>query len=326
MESTRHKNEVLSRESHHEQGQMQNILFYEFAKLDPVIYQDRLLEICHSLQLKGTILLAEEGINGCLSGVEASTILFMDYLKGCEPFKNIVFKITPAEGHTFKKLKIQVKPEIIKLGTKVDLSQRGGYVEPDELKELLDTGKAVMVDMRNRYEADVGKFKDAIIAPIDVFNELPHKLAELDAIKKAQEAGKVIVTYCTGGIRCEKATALLNANGFEVKQLHGGIIEYGKVHGNAHWEGQCFVFDSRVALDLDPERPNEPKLKKLLRHALQKDEFDFLRHAVHTYESYVAQQEDEELLSLFTAAKKAVMMKGYAKGSTSSEKNMMCSL
>lgn len=305
---------------------MQNILFYEFAEIQPEEYKDRLLEVCHSLALKGTILLAEEGINGCLSGTQDNTAIFMDYLKGCKPFKDIVFKITPAESHTFKKLKIQVKPEIIKLGTNVDLSQRGDYVEPDELKKLLDAGKAVMVDMRNRYEAEVGKFKDAIIAPIDVFNELPHKLGELNEIKDAQEAGKVIVTYCTGGIRCEKATALLNAHGFKVKQLHGGIIEYGKVHGNTHWEGHCFVFDSRVALDLNPDCPNEPKLKELLQHALQKDEFDFLRHAVHTYEGYVLHQQDTELVSLFEEAKKAVGINKEDTRDSVSRNGLTCSL
>ena len=133
---------------------------------------------------------------------------------------------------------------------------KGKYIEPKELKQRLDKGeKIVLIDARNKYETEIGKFKNAIDPEIEVFSEFPKAMSKLKALKN-----KTIVTYCTGGIRCEKASAYLVKQGFkDVYQLHGGIIKYGQDCGNSHWDGKCFVFDRRGAIDIDPSRQTKPE-------------------------------------------------------------------
>ncbi|MFT4343448.1 MAG: rhodanese-related sulfurtransferase [Candidatus Woesearchaeota archaeon] len=283
---------------------MENILFYYFTPIKDVQeMRERLYEQCVSLGLKGTILLAKEGINGCLSGTVQSTESFMKFVKSDVHFPHIVFKRTYADSHTFKRLVVRVKNEIIRLD-RPDLgaSSAAPYVTPHELKELLDNDEVIMVDMRNDYEARIGKFKNAVVTSMETFRELPAKISELHDLKNVKD--KKIVTYCTGGIRCEKATALLREHGFDnVYQLEGGIIEYCKACGNAHWEGKCFVFDSRLAIDIDPENPNEPTtIKEMLKQAILTDEFDFMKSAITNYKGYILSQDDPELHALYEQA------------------------
>ena len=286
----------------------ENILFYYFTTIDNLEeFKEVLLHKSVELSLKGTILLAHEGINGCLSGNVDETQAFMNFIRSDERFKNIVFKRTPAQGHTFKKLVVRIKPEIIRLD-RADLTNEHAapFIQPHELKKMLDNGEAIMVDMRNDYEARIGKFKDAVVTSMKTFRELPEKINEISQLKNIKD--KKIVTYCTGGIRCEKATALLRENGFEnIYQLEGGIIEYGKECGNEHWEGKCFVFDSRLAIDVDPNHPSEPTtIKEMLKQALVTDEFDFMKDAITNYKGYILEQNDPELHELYLQAKKKV--------------------
>ncbi len=235
---------------------MKNVLFYKFIVLESLEeLQASQFELCRSLNLKGKVLLGKEGINGCLSGADEDIQKYIDVMKSDSRFADVTFKLTPAHAHTFKKLFIRVRDQIVASSWNDNRSKTAPYIEPKELKSLLDKNEdVILIDMRNGYEYDIGHFKNAVKVPTETFRELPSILPSLEKYKQ-----KKIVTYCTGGIRCEKATVLLRENGFEnVQQLHGGIVEYGLELGNAHWDGKCFVFDQRGAIDIDPEHMSDP--------------------------------------------------------------------
>ncbi len=227
---------------------MKNILFYKFIPIEGVkSFRDRQHQLCADLGLFGKVVIAKEGINGCLSGMEECVD---DYKKETmEELGEIEFKETLASDQDFRKLWVKIKPQIITTRHwDAKIENKGDYIEPEELKELLDDGEEiVLVDARNEFEHEMGHFKGSIHSDIKKFSEFP-KLAE----KLNEFKGKKIVTYCTGGIRCEKASAYLKEKGFSnVYQLHGGIIKYGQKVGPGHWEGKCFVFDKRETVGLD---------------------------------------------------------------------------
>ncbi|MFT4250757.1 MAG: rhodanese-related sulfurtransferase [Candidatus Woesearchaeota archaeon] len=226
----------------------QNVLFYEFTPINnPELFRDEHRIITKALNLLGKILVSEEGINGNVSGTKHETKQYMELLR--KRFSDIEFKIGNTKTHTFNKMVVKYRPEIITLEEEVDMSQRGEYVTPKELKELLDNNEdVVLLDGRNKYEADFGTFNKAIIPDINTFKEFPRFIQEnLSELKDKQ-----IVTFCTGGIRCEKLTAYMKQQGFEnVKQLQGGILTYGEEIGGEHWRGECFVFDERLAVDMN---------------------------------------------------------------------------
>jgi len=235
---------------------MKNILFYKYINIkEPEILNEEQFNLAKSLNLLGTILVASEGINGCLSGNEKDLEEYKKIMRKDKKLSDIKFKEGPANKHTFKRLHVRVRDEIVSSKFKADIKKAAHYIEPIELKELLDKNEnIILLDARNNYEYNIGKFKNAIHLDLDTFREFPIKIKQFKKIKN-----KKIITYCTGGIRCEKASAFLRENGFEnVYQLHGGILSYGKEVGNAHWEGKCFVFDTRGAVDIDPENQSEP--------------------------------------------------------------------
>src|SRR3990167_7327628 len=232
---------------------MRNLLFYKYVEIKNLekFQKDHLL-FCKKIGILGKILVAKEGINGCVSGDEEQLKKYMTELKKDKRFKDIEFKITHTKNHNFKKIFVRIRKEIVTMkNPSVVISHKAGYIEPQELKKLLDEEKdVILLDARNIYESDVGKFENALIAPIDTFSEFPSFVEKIKDFKH-----KKIVTYCTGGIRCEKASAYLKEQGFtDVQQLHGGIISYGQECGNSHWQGKCFVFDNRGAIDIDPEK------------------------------------------------------------------------
>ena len=234
---------------------MKNILFYKYAKIsDKDTFREELFGLAKSLELLGTILVADEGINGCLTGDETDIDDFKIGLRSNKLFSDIEFKEGITSGHNFRRLSVRLREEIVTSKFGVDAYDAAQYIEPMELKKILDDGgDVVLLDARNDYEHKIGKFRNALTLPIGNFRELPEKIAQLKELKD-----KKVITYCTGGVRCEKASALLKENGFsEVYQLHGGILNYGKEIGNAHWEGKCFVFDTRGAVDIDPKNQSE---------------------------------------------------------------------
>lgn len=236
---------------------MQNLLYYKYVKIkDPESFRDKHLAFCKKIGLLGKVLVAKEGINGCVSGTEEQCKQYIIELRKDPSFADIEFKITATDNHNFKKMFVRIRNEIVTTKVlSIHLKDKAPYIEPREFKQLLESGEEIVViDARNDYESDIGKFKNAITPDIKIFSEWPEAVKKLKYLKD-----KPIVTYCTGGIRCEKASAYLKEQGFKnVRQLHGGIIRYGEECGNSHWQGKCFVFDNRGAINIDPSAPSEP--------------------------------------------------------------------
>ena len=227
-----------------------NIAGYKFEPLENPVDLVRMYQRkCDELELKGTMLISKNGINFSLAGTQQATDTIIAFLKEDNRFLNIPLKVTYSETQPFRRMKVRLKKEIISLGRK-DINPReltGERISPQDLKNLLDNKEDVLVlDTRNEYETRVGKFENAIDLNLDTFRDFPKAVESLPEEYK----DKQIVMYCTGGIRCEKASAVMMKAGFaDVKQLEGGVLDYFKETGGAYWEGDCFVFDERVALD-----------------------------------------------------------------------------
>ena len=229
-----------------------NIAGYKFEPLEnPVDLVRMYQQKCDELKLKGTMLISKNGINFSLAGTQQATDTIIAFLEEDNRFINIPLKVTYSETQPFRRMKVRLKKEIISLGRK-DINPReltGERISPQDLKNLLDNEEDVLVlDTRNEYETRVGKFENAIDLNLDTFRDFPKAIESLPEEYK----DKQIVMYCTGGIRCEKASAVMMKAGFaDVKQLEGGVLDYFKETGGAYWEGDCFVFDERVALDTE---------------------------------------------------------------------------
>jgi len=228
--------------------------FYKYVEVKNVesLSQD-LKSLCVSLQMKGSILLAEEGINASISGTQDAILKFKKFITNIPEFKDLFFKEESTFEHPFKKMKVKVKDEIVAFKHDVNLENAGEHISPQELSELYEDGKlkenVVVLDARNDYEYEIGKFKDAIHLDINVFRDFQDNLDKL-----SQYAEKKVVMYCTGGVRCEKASAFLKEKGFkDVSQLNQGIIQFGKEMPKGIWEGKCFVFDKRMVSPMNNE-------------------------------------------------------------------------
>jgi UPF0176 protein len=226
------------------------ILFYKYVSLaDPESYATHQRDLCTRLGLKGRILIASEGINGTLAGPPAQVDSYISGLRGDPHFHDIEIKVTSGDVNTFPRLMVKVRPEIVSLHAGVELqADQDNHLSPAEWKRMLEEdGDAVAVDVRNRYESAAGKFENAVACDIEHFRELPAYIDQLEDLKE-----KKLLLYCTGGIRCEKASALLRSRGFgQVYQLHGGIMTYQQQFGNEHWLGECFVFDQRMTVKIE---------------------------------------------------------------------------
>jgi UPF0176 protein len=224
--------------------------FYKFVTLND--YTDRrqpLLNICHHHQIKGTILLAAEGINATISGTRSSIDAILTYLKADPCFADLEHKESIAEKPPFDRLKVRLKQEIVTFGipTTNPTETVGTYVKPQDWNQLIADPDVIVIDTRNQYEVEIGTFKGAIDPHTDSFTQFPEYVAN----NLNPEQHKQIALFCTGGIRCEKATSYLLNQGFEtVYHLQGGILKYLEQvpATDSHWEGECFVFDDRVAI------------------------------------------------------------------------------
>lgn len=227
------------------------ILFYKFAEIEnPQDFVEEHLHFCTTEGLLGKILVAKEGINGSLSGSKEQIENYKHFLTNLPKFKDINFKEEVGTFNPFKKMIVRQKKEIIRMDQDLDLQNRGQYISPQELMELYNSDEEfIILDTRNNYESEVGKFKNAITPDIDTFREFPEALKLLEDKKD-----KKIITYCTGGIRCEKATAYMIKEGFQnVYQLEDGILNFCQQYPNTLWEGKCFVFDQRLLSHVDPD-------------------------------------------------------------------------
>lgn len=229
------------------------LLYYCYTPIEnPEEFRDEHHRLCLDLNLLGRIIVAPEGLNGTVSGLPEDCETYMQTVKADPRFEALEFKVEEHEDHAFKKLHVRLKEEIVNSDLPVNpLEQTGKHLEPDEFLQLKDDPDVVLVDMRSNYEHSVGKFKGAITFDMENLRELPDHVHEIEHLKD-----KKIITYCTGGIKCEKASAYLLSRGFEnVYQLHGGIIKYGLEAGGEDFDGKCYVFDNRVAVDVNQVNP-----------------------------------------------------------------------
>jgi len=228
-----------------------NIAGYRFVDLDD---RDELREpfreITAKLGLKGTILLSKNGINFFLAGEQKSVDNYILFLNKDKRFKDIPLHISFTDYQPFRRMLVRLKKEIIALGMDEirPAEHTGQFIEPTEFKKWLDEGKEVMVlDTRNDYELRLGTFENAIDLDIKSFRQFPDAIEKLE-----QNKSTPVVMFCTGGIRCEKASVVMENKGWEnVYQIKGGVLGYFKETGGAHWNGDCFVFDQRVSIGKD---------------------------------------------------------------------------
>lgn len=227
------------------------LALYKFTNLDNFHHLRRpLLELCQAHGVKGTILLAQEGINGTVAGPRAGIDALLAFLKADGRFEGLSAKESYDETPPFYRMKVKLKKEIVTLGQPgVDPNKLvGTYVKPKDWNALLADPEVVLLDTRNTYEYDVGTFKNAINPLTTNFREFPEFISKnLDPKKH-----KKVAMFCTGGIRCEKASSYMLQQGFEeVYHLEGGILKYLEEVPADHslWEGECFVFDNRVTVD-----------------------------------------------------------------------------
>jgi UPF0176 protein len=224
--------------------------FYKFVSLDD--YQNRrepLFNLCQQYQIKGTILLAAEGINGTIAGTRSSIEAIFADLRADPCFADLEYKESTATKSPFSRLKVRLRPEIVTLGipTVNPSNLVGTYVKPQDWNELIANPDVLVIDTRNYYEVEIGTFSGSIDPQTQSFTEFPEYVAaNLDP-----QQHKQIAMFCTGGIRCEKATSYLLSQGFEnVYHLQGGILKYLEEVPvtESQWAGECFVFDDRVAI------------------------------------------------------------------------------
>lgn len=223
---------------------------YQFADLpDYRAMQPRLLEFCIAQNLKGTLLLAAEGINGTVAGSRQAVHALMAYLRQDKRFSGIEHKESFARETPFYRMKVRLKKEIVTLGIAgINPNKKvGTYVAPADWNALIADPDVLLLDTRNAYECDIGTFKGAVDPHTTTFREFPDFVKNnLDPAKH-----KKVAMFCTGGIRCEKASAYMLEQGFEnVYHLQGGILKYlEEIPANeSQWQGECFVFDQRVAV------------------------------------------------------------------------------
>jgi UPF0176 protein len=231
------------------------LLYYLYVDIeDPVAYRDQQRALCEKLGLLGRIIVAQEGINGTVSGTRTACETYVKAIHADPLTATMTFKIDELQDHVFPKLSIKARDEIVTLGLADDdfspNQTTGNHLTPVEWKAAMEESDTVILDARNDYEFDLGHFKNAIRPDIGNFKELPEWIRE----HRDQLDGKKILTYCTGGIRCEKFSGFLVREGLEnVNQLLGGIVEYGKdteARGE-NYDGECYVFDQRIGVPIN---------------------------------------------------------------------------
>jgi UPF0176 protein len=233
---------------------------YHFTTLDDFqALQKPLLDTMLALDVKGTLLLAHEGINGTVAGTQNSVDKLLDWIRSDIRLANVDAKFSFDDSMPFYRTRVKLKKEIVTMGVEdIDpINSAGTYVKPEDWNALIADPDVVLVDTRNNYESAIGTFKNSLIPNTTSFREFPdYSAKELSNFKQ-----KKVAMFCTGGIRCEKSTAYLKQQGFEeVYHLQGGILKYLEVVPEAEslWEGECFVFDNRVTVN----------------HALEKGSYD----------------------------------------------------
>lgn len=236
--------------------QYQVILFYKYISIQKPQEVSKIQhELCFKLQLKGRIIVADEGINGTVEGTVINIKKYIKAMENSEYFKKISYKKSEGTGNAFRKLSVKYRPEVVTTRIKNLNPQKvtGKYLTAEELHEWYEVGKEFyIVDMRNDYEYISGYFENFIPSGIHNFYDLPDVLPRLLHLKE-----KTLVTVCTGGIRCEKASGFLLSNGFkDVYQLKDGIQTYMEKYPNKHFKGKLYVFDGRLTIGFNTDSPD----------------------------------------------------------------------
>lgn len=237
------------------------ILYYKFIPVpDPAMTMRWQRELCERLGLKGRVIISPHGINGTLGGDIENLRSYKREMNKSVVFKGITYKWSDAHGDDFPRLSIKVRPEVVSFGAadeiRVDengVVGGGKHLKPKQLHKLLKERKdVVFFDGRNKYEANIGKFKNAVIPNVENSRDF---IKEIEDPKYEEIKDRPVVTYCTGGIRCEVLTSLMKNRGFkEVYQLDGGIVKYGEAYkDNGEWEGKLHIFDNRMVMQFSEE-------------------------------------------------------------------------
>tara|TARA_B110000003_G_scaffold10522_1_gene10688 strand:- start:690 stop:1631 length:942 start_codon:yes stop_codon:yes gene_type:complete len=226
--------------------------FYKFILLNnPKELKEKFLNFQNQYSIKGTILISAEGINGTVSGTDNNIERFKNFLKNNNVFSDKNFKISYSDQAPFPRFKVKLKAEIVSIGNKLANPSNivGEYIQPEDWNDLISKEDVLVLDARNTYEFSIGTFKNSIQPMTTNFREFPDWLESLES--SGVDKNNKVAMFCTGGIRCEKASSLMKAKGFKnIFHLQGGILNYmEKVDKeNSLWNGECFVFDDRVAL------------------------------------------------------------------------------
>lgn len=262
---------------------------YKFVTLDNYTeLRQPLLDTLIKLDVKGTLLLANEGINGTVAGSREGIDQLLDFLQQDERLANIGYKESYTDDMPFYRSKVKLKKEIVTMGVEgIDPKQVvGTYVKPSDWNALISDPDVVLVDTRNDYEVGIGTFKGAINPKTDTFREFP------DYVKNNLDPSthKKVAMFCTGGIRCEKSTAYLKEQGFdEVYHLEGGILKYLEdvKENDSMWEGECFVFDNRVTVNHQLEQGNYDQCHGCRRPITEQDKLSpFYQLGVSCHQCY----------------------------------------
>lgn len=230
------------------------LLFYKYVTIaDPVQFMNEHRALCERLGIKGRFIVAHEGLNGTCEGTPDAVNEYIQVVTSDPRFADMHIKYSRGTGNAFPKLKIKVRPEIVSLGLgkehDVDPNQVTGiHLKPSELHAWFQNGEDfTIIDMRNDYEHDVGHFPNSVLPPLKNFRDLPKVLPELESFKD-----KKVLTVCTGGVRCEKASGYLKTQGFkDVYQLDGGMVSYMEQYPNQNFNGAMYSFDGRNVIDYD---------------------------------------------------------------------------
>ena len=231
--------------------------FYSFTNIEePELLMQKILRYGKRKLIKGSVILAFEGFNVCISAQEKQCYLFVDYIKEITGAKDIECKVNYCDFHPFRKLKVKIKPEIVTMKVhQLDISKKGLYVNPESWDALIAQDDVVNIDVRNDYEVEAGSFKRSLNPFTKSFSEFALWVDKNIGMLK----NKKVAMFCTGGIRCEKASAYMKTKGCdEVYHLKGGILQYlhDTKNKNKFWEGECFVFDDRELITdgLEPKK------------------------------------------------------------------------
>ena len=230
------------------------VAFYKFVDLpDHADRREKLLALCEYHNIKGLIILAKEGINSTIAGAQESILAILSYLKSMPELSDLQYKVSWSEKQPFYRMKVRLKKEIVTIGLPgvSPIHGAGTYVPPEKWNALISDPEVILIDTRNDYEVELGTFQGAIDPKVKKFSDLPKWLDEQNALNPVGGKKPKVAMFCTGGIRCEKSTALMKAKGFEeVYHLQGGILKYlEKIpQPESLWQGECFVFDERVSV------------------------------------------------------------------------------